>query len=132
MISRQSLTSSSNPLLCSNVDHGDENYGLGNVLYDITSAAAFAIALNRTLIYGVDDSDRKFGTLLKWPGITTMQKVDRLRQRARCGAGLLSRQRRVVLAPDKCTFHRQWRRERTGNVRCFKRLLGVNWCVPRA
>ena len=37
---------------------GDENYGLGNVLYDVSSAAALAVILNRTLIYGADADDR--------------------------------------------------------------------------
>ena len=45
---------------------GNENYGLGNVLYDVASAAALALVLNRTLVYGLNQNDRKFGTLLKW------------------------------------------------------------------
>lgn len=111
---------------------GDENYGLGNVLYDVASAAALSIALNRTLIYGANDADRKFGTLLTWPGLLTMQAADELRRRARCGTGTLVPQRRVLLAPDRCTLHRTWRKEKAGHVRCFKRLLGIDWLSERA
>ena len=111
---------------------GDENYGLGNVLYDVASAAALAIALNRTLIYGANEADRKFGTLLTWPGLLHMQAADELRRRARCGTGTLMPQRRILLAPDKCTLHRTWRKEKAGKVRCFKRLLGVDWLRRRA
>ena len=111
---------------------GDENYGLGNVLYDVSSAAALALSLNRTLIYGIDEADRKFGTLLHWPGILTMKEADELRRKARCGAGALATRRHVQLAPDRCTFHRTWRKERSGSLRCFKRLLGVNWLAERA
>ena len=111
---------------------GDENYGLGNVLYDISSAAALALALNRTLVYGADAADRKFGTLLLWPGVLTMHDADGLRRKARCGSGALATRRHVQLAPDRCTFHRTWRKERSGQVRCFKRLLGVNWLAERA
>ena len=110
---------------------GDENYGLGNVLYDVASAAALAIVLNRTLVYGRNAADRKFGSLLSWPGTLTMEQADALRSRTHCGNGPLATQRRVHLAPDKCTFHRTWRRERAGHVRCFKRLLGVNWLAER-
>jgi hypothetical protein len=107
---------------------GDENYGLGNVLYDVASAAALALALNRTLVYGADAVDRKFGTLLQWPGLLTMRDADELRRRAQCHPERwqLSAQRRVVFAPDKCTFQRTWRRERSGKGRCFKRLLGID------
>ena len=111
---------------------GDENYGLGNVLYDVSSAAALALVLNRTLAYGIDESDRKFGTLLHWPGMLTLNEADELRRKARCGAGALAKRRHVQLAPDRCTFHRTWRKERAGSVRCFKRLLGVNWLAERA
>lgn len=110
---------------------GDNNYGLGNVLYDVSSAVAFALALNRTLLYGANEADRKFGTLLTWPGILTLADADSLRRRARCGSGPLTTQRRVLLAPDRCTFHRTWRKERSGHVRCFKRLLGTNWLAER-
>lgn len=111
--------------------HGDENYGLGNVLYDVASAAALAIVLNRTLIYGRNAADRKFDSLIHWPGMLTMEQADELRARAHCGNGVLSLQRRVKLAPDKCTFHRTWRHEKTVHVRCFKRLLGVDWLGER-
>ena len=111
---------------------GDENYGLGNVLYDVSSAAALAIAMNRTLIYGIDSDDRKFGTLLTWPSIPTMADVDAMRQVAHCGGGSLASQRRALLAPDRCTFHRVWRREKAGSLRCLKRLLGVNWLAERS
>ena len=113
---------------------GDENYGLGNVLYDVASAAALALALNRTLVYGADAVDRKFGTLLQWPGLLTMRDADELRRRAQCHPERwqLSAQRRVVFAPDKCTFQRTWRRERSGKGRCFKRLLGIDWLEERA
>ncbi|KOO25876.1 hypothetical protein Ctob_012055 [Chrysochromulina tobinii] len=113
---------------------GDENYGLGNVLYDVASAAALALALNRTLVYGADAVDRKFGTLLQWPGLLTMRDADELRRRAQCHPERwqLSAQRRVVFAPDKCTFQRTWRRERSGKGRCFKRLLGIDWLEEHA
>ena len=111
---------------------GDENYGLGNVLYDVSSAAALALATNRTLVYGLSESDRKFGTLIKWPGVMTMEDADALRRQARCGSGPLSTVRRVHLAPDRCTFHRVWRKERNGNLRCFRRLLGINWLAEHA
>jgi len=111
---------------------GDSNYGLGNVLYDVASAVALALALNRTLIYGANISDRKFSMLLTWPGLLTLKDATELRRRARCGSGPLATQQRVLLAPDKCTFHRTWRRERSGHARCFRRLLGVNWLAERA
>ena len=111
---------------------GDDNYGLGNVLYDVASAAALSLVLNRTFIYGANTADRKFGTLLTWPGLLTLERADELRRRARCGSGPLASQRRVIFAPDKCTFHRTWRRERSGHVRCLKRLLGTNWLAERA
>jgi hypothetical protein len=110
---------------------GDENYGLGNVLYDVASAAALALAFNRTLLYGADRDDRKFGTLLEWPGILTMADAEAMRERARCGSGSLA-QRRVVLAPDRCTYTRTWRKERAGHVRCLRRLLGINWVAERS
>ena len=110
---------------------GDENYGLGNVLYDVSSAAALAIALNRTLLYGRDENDRKFGTLLTWPGSLTWDSAEALRKQAGC-PGRLNKQRHVMLTPDKCTFYRTWRRERSGHLRCLKRLLGVNWVAERA
>ena len=110
---------------------GNENYGLGNVLYDVSSAAALALAFNRTLLYGINADDRKFGTLLTWPGIPTLADAEALQLAARCNGGSLSTQHRVLLAPDRCTFHRTWRRERTGHVRCLKRLLGVNWLADR-
>lgn len=110
---------------------GDENYGLGNVLYDVASAAALAIVLNRSLVYGADRSDRKFSALLRWPGLPTMQQVDALRRRNRCGGGTLLKQRRVPLTPDKCTFHRTWRKPGS-RARCLKRLLGTNWLEERA
>jgi len=37
----------------------------------------------------------------------------------------------VILEPDKCTFHKRWRMERT-HLRCFRRLLGVDWLQDRA
>ena len=108
---------------------GDENYGLGNVLYDVASAAAIAMVLNRSIVYGANASDRKFGSLLRWPGIPTLQDVEAARRWARCGS--LSEQRHVMLEPDKCTFHKRWRMERT-HLRCFRRLLGVDWLQDRA
>ena len=108
---------------------GDENYGLGNVLYDVASAAAIAMVLNRSIVYGANSSDRKFGSLLRWPGIPTLKEVEASRRWARCGS--LSEQRHVMLEPDKCTFHKRWRMERT-HLRCFRRLLGVDWLQDRA
>ena len=108
---------------------GDENYGLGNVLYDVASAAAIAMVLNRSIVYGANSSDRKFGSLLRWPGIPTLKEVEASRRWARCGP--LSGQRHVMLEPDKCTFHKRWRMERT-HLRCFRRLLGVDWLQDRA
>jgi hypothetical protein len=108
---------------------GDENYGLGNVLYDVASAAAIAMVLNRSIVYGANASDRKFGSLLRWPGIPTLKEVEAARRWARCGS--LSEQRHVMLEPDKCTFHKRWRMERT-HLRCFRRLLGVDWLQDRA
>ena len=61
-----------------------------------------------------------------------MSDVNGLRLRARCGTGTLEAVRRVTLAPDKCTFHQRWRRERSGHVRCFKRLLGTDWLSEAA
>ena len=90
---------------------GDDNYGLGNVLYDVASAAALAMVLNRSVVYGLNASDRKFGSLLRWPGIPTLDEVEASRRRARCGA--MDARRQVVLAPDRCTFHKRWRQERT-------------------
>ena len=55
----------------------------GNVLYDVASAAALAIMLNRSLIYGVTRADRKFGALLAWEVFPAMDEVDELRRR-RC------------------------------------------------
>ena len=107
---------------------GDDNYGLGNVLYDVASAAALAMSLNRTLVYGADAADRKFGALINWPGVPTLAEVDGLR--TRCGA-TLARSRRVAFTPDKCTFHRTWRREKE-HLRCLRRLVGVNWLEERA
>ena len=106
---------------------GDDNYGLGNVVYDMAAAAALALVLNRSLVYGTDANDRKFGSLLHWPGVPTMKEVDAHRRRAKCGVGPLRSQRRVSLNPAKCTLGRAWRREKTGHLRCFRRLLGVNW-----
>ena len=48
----------------------------------------------------------------------------------RCGA-TLARSRRVAFTPDKCTFHRPWRREKE-HLRCLRRLVGVNWLEERA
>lgn len=107
---------------------GDDNYGLGNVLYDVASAAAIAMMLNRTLIYGADLADRKFGSLIDWPGVPTLQDVDGLRKH--CGTPL-ARSRHALLAPDKYTFGRTWRRERT-HLRCLRRLLSANWLGERA
>ena len=67
---------------------GDDNYGLGNVLYDVAAAAALALALNRTLVYGYDGADRKFGALLHWPGIPSLADAEVLRQNATCGVGM--------------------------------------------
>jgi hypothetical protein len=83
---------------------GDENYGLGNVLYDVSSAAALAMIFNRTLVYGTNHEERKFGTLLRWPGVLTLQEAEALRSRGRCGLTLAQR-RRLVLAPDRSTLH---------------------------
>jgi len=33
---------------------GDENYGLGNVLYDVASAATIAMVLNRSIVYSAN------------------------------------------------------------------------------
>ena len=79
---------------------GDENYGLGNVLYDVSSAVALAMILNRSLIYGLNHTDRKFGTLLHWPGVLTLREAEALRSRGRCGT-TLSNRRRVVFTPDR-------------------------------
>ena len=73
---------------------GDENYGLGNVLYDVASAAAIAMVLNRSIVYGANASDRKFGSLLRWPGIPTLQDVEAARRWARCGRGGQTRRTR--------------------------------------
>eukprot|EP00908_Phaeocystis_cordata_P003471 Transcript_13803.p1 GENE.Transcript_13803~~Transcript_13803.p1 ORF type:complete len:553 (+),score=177.09 Transcript_13803:62-1720(+) len=108
---------------------GDENYGLGNVLYDVASAAALAMVLNRSVVYGANSSDRKFGSLLRWPGVPTLEEVEDARRQARCAP--LAAQRHVMLEPDKCTFHKRWRMERT-HLRCFRRLLGVDWLQDRA
>ena len=80
----------------------------------MASAAALAMSLNRTLVYGADAADRKFGALINWPGVPTLAEVDGLR--TRCGA-TLKRSRRVAFTPDKCTFHRTWRREKE-HLRC--------------
>ena len=106
---------------------GDDNYGLGNVLYDVAAAAALALVLNRTLVYGVNAQDRKFGALLRWPGVLTVADVDDWRRVAKCSSGLLLSQRRALFNPTKCTTARSWRREKSGQVRCFRKLLGVNW-----
>jgi hypothetical protein len=37
--------------VCKLYYRGDENYGLGNVLYDVASAAAIAMVLNRSIVY---------------------------------------------------------------------------------
>ncbi|KAL3933788.1 MAG: hypothetical protein SGPRY_000130 [Prymnesium sp.] len=111
---------------------GDDNYGLGNVLYDISSAAAMAILLNRTLIYGRDAADRKFGTLLTWPDVPTMRELDALHDRASCGSPVPSSQRRVLLSPDRCTFQKTWRKEQRGDGKCFRRLHATNWLAERA
>ena len=108
---------------------GDENYGLGNVLYDVASAFAFAMVLNRTFVYGANSSDRKFGSLLRWAEqdgkLATLSQIEDLRRRSRCGAGPLAKQRRLLLAADKCTYHRIWRKERSGRGRCLQRMLGA-------
>eukprot|EP00966_Prymnesium_polylepis_P066963 1554450-Prymnesium_polylepis.1 len=111
---------------------GDDNYGLGNVLFDVGSAAAVALVLNRTLVYAADQADRKFGSLLLWPNVPTMRDVDDVHRRARCGVGVPSLQRRAVLAPDRCTFQKSWRKERRGDGKCFRRLLGADWLAERA
>ena len=77
---------------------------------------------------GADAADRKFGALINWPGVPTLAEVDGLR--TRCGA-TLARSRRVAFTPDKCTFHRTWRREKE-HLRCLRRLVGVNWLEERA
>ena len=46
--------------VCKLYYRGDENYGLGNVLYDVASAAAIAMVLNRSIVYSANSSDRKF------------------------------------------------------------------------
>ena len=79
---------------------GDENYGLGNILYDVASAAAIAMILNRSLIYGRDPNDRKFNALLEWPGLPTLEDVEL--RRSRCGTGALATQTKVPLSPDRC------------------------------
>ena len=99
---------------------GDDNYGLGNVLYDVAAAAAVALVLNRTLVYAADAADRKFGSLLRWPGIPTMQDINGLQRRAKCSAHISASTRRVVLAPDRCTFQKSWRKERRGEGKCLR------------
>jgi len=44
--------------VCKLYYRGDENYGLGNVLYDVASAAAIAMVLNRSIVYSANSSDR--------------------------------------------------------------------------
>ena len=104
---------------------GDENYGLGNVLYDVASAAALAMALNRSLVYGRTRAGRKFESLLSWQALPSLDEVESLRRSAGCRRRLIEA-RGVTLAPDRCTFHRTWRRGRAAG-RCLKRLLGTDW-----
>ena len=40
--------------MCKLYYRGDENYGLGNVLYDVASAAAIAMVLNRSIVYSAN------------------------------------------------------------------------------
>ena len=49
--------------VCKLYYRGDENYGLGNVLYDVASAAAIAMVLNRSIVYSANSSDQGGGGL---------------------------------------------------------------------
>jgi len=104
---------------------GDENYGLGNVLYDVAAASALAFALNRSLVYGATRGERKFGSLLSWEALPALDEVDALRHRRECGRSL-SELPRLLLAPDRCTFQKTWRKPRAAG-RCLRRLLGTDW-----
>lgn len=109
---------------------GDENYGLGNVLYDVASASALAFALNRSLAYGSTRGERKFSSLLSWEALPALDEVDALWRRHKCGRSV-SGLPRTIFAPDRCTFHKTWRKPRAAG-RCLKRLLGTDWLNLRA
>jgi hypothetical protein len=109
---------------------GDENYGLGNVLYDVVSASALAFALNRSLAYGATRRERKFGSLLSWEALPSLDEVDALWRRHKCGRPVSSLPR-TLFAPDRCTFQKTWRKPRSAG-RCLKRLLGTDWLNLRA